>query len=279
MSIQNIGANIAKMRKAKGATQEELAKAVGVSAQAVSKWENGGVPDAELFPAIADFFEVTIDALFGREVSEQNLEKALADKIISTHENERMHTAFDLLWVIERAFYGKQPDESETIADCHKDKAPDEQIYSSIQTDSGYTHMGIGNQRDFFFLMPDQENLSQKLVDHVDFCAFFRDLAEEDVFNAFIFLYKRSASKSFTEQLLVKHIGVPEERAREIIEIMKKYGHIWSQPLELDDREITVYRFSPQPYFIGLLLFARDMIHKPERFYYYSGGRSKPYLT
>ena len=35
MSIQNIGANIAKMRKAKGATQDDLARAVGVSAQAV----------------------------------------------------------------------------------------------------------------------------------------------------------------------------------------------------------------------------------------------------
>ena len=78
---------------------------------------------------------------------------------------------------------------------------------------------------------------------------------------------------------MVKHIGVTEERASEIIEIMKKYGHIWSQPLELDDREVTVYRFSPQPYFIGFLVFARDLIHKPERFCYYFGGRSKPYLT
>ena len=279
MSIQNIGANIAKMRKAKGATQDDLARAVGVSAQAVSKWENGGVPDAELFPAIADFFGVTIDALFGREVSEENLEKALMAKIYDTSEEKKMQTAFDLLWVLEHGFYGKQSDENDTIDKCLQACSWEDQIYSSIQKDYGYTHMGLGNQRKFFFLMPEQEDLAHNLVDGVDFCSLFRDLAEEDVFNAFIFLYKRSASKSFTEQLLVKHIGVTEERASEIIEIMKKYGHIWSQPLELDDRDVTVYRFSPQPYFIGFLVFARDMIHKPECFCYYSGGRSKPYLT
>lgn len=44
------------MRKERGIKQEELANYVGVSAQAVSKWENGGVPDTELLPRIADFF-------------------------------------------------------------------------------------------------------------------------------------------------------------------------------------------------------------------------------
>ena len=46
-----IGSNIAALRKEKGITQEELANALGVSAQAVSKWD------------IADYFGVTVDAL------------------------------------------------------------------------------------------------------------------------------------------------------------------------------------------------------------------------
>ena len=40
---KNIGENIAELRKTKGAKQDDLATAVGVSAQAVSKWENGGI--------------------------------------------------------------------------------------------------------------------------------------------------------------------------------------------------------------------------------------------
>ena len=63
----NIGSNIARLRREMGLTQEQLGNLVSVSAQAVSKWENGGMPDTELIPAIADALHVTIDTLFGRE--------------------------------------------------------------------------------------------------------------------------------------------------------------------------------------------------------------------
>ncbi|MBQ4428303.1 MAG: helix-turn-helix transcriptional regulator [Clostridia bacterium] len=63
----NIGSNIARLRREMGLTQEQLGNLVSVSAQAVSKWENGGMPDTELISAIADALHVTIDTLFGRE--------------------------------------------------------------------------------------------------------------------------------------------------------------------------------------------------------------------
>ena len=65
-TVQTIGMQIAKLRKEKNITQEELAKNLDVSAQAVSKWENGGAPDLELLPRIADYFGVSIDHIFGR---------------------------------------------------------------------------------------------------------------------------------------------------------------------------------------------------------------------
>ena len=59
-----IGSNIAALRKEKGITQEEHANALGVSAQAVSKWENNSsCPDVSLLTVIADYFGVTVDAL------------------------------------------------------------------------------------------------------------------------------------------------------------------------------------------------------------------------
>lgn len=62
------GERIAKYRKEKNMTQEALANPLGVTNQAVSKWENDqSYPDIEQLPNIADLFGVTIDALFGRE--------------------------------------------------------------------------------------------------------------------------------------------------------------------------------------------------------------------
>ena len=66
-TIQTIGAQIAKLRKENNITQEELAKNLDVSAQAVSKWENGGAPDMEMMPRIADYCGGSIDYLFGRK--------------------------------------------------------------------------------------------------------------------------------------------------------------------------------------------------------------------
>lgn len=63
-----IGTTIAALRREKGLTQDALAAQLGVSAQAVSKWENGlSCPDILMLPEIAEFFDVSVDALFGRE--------------------------------------------------------------------------------------------------------------------------------------------------------------------------------------------------------------------
>ena len=62
----SIGTNIYTLRKAKKLTQAQLAEKLGVSEQAVSKWENEQcAPDVSLFPILADYFGVSIDRLFG----------------------------------------------------------------------------------------------------------------------------------------------------------------------------------------------------------------------
>jgi len=62
----NIGRNIYELRKEKGLTQAQLAEKMGVTEQAVSKWENdNSIPDVSLFPVLANFFGVSIDRLYG----------------------------------------------------------------------------------------------------------------------------------------------------------------------------------------------------------------------
>ena len=52
-----LGSRIAEYRRAKGITQDQLAEHMGVSSQAVSKWENDlSCPDITLLPRLADYF-------------------------------------------------------------------------------------------------------------------------------------------------------------------------------------------------------------------------------
>ena len=69
--VGKLSERIAALRKERGLTQEQLGDLVGVSAQAVSKWEKGGTPDVELLPVLSRQLGVTIDALFGMEGGEQ----------------------------------------------------------------------------------------------------------------------------------------------------------------------------------------------------------------
>ncbi|MBE6935113.1 MAG: helix-turn-helix domain-containing protein [Ruminococcaceae bacterium] len=60
-----MGARIRQLRTQKGLTQDGFAKELGISAQAVSKWETGaGCPDIAMLPLIAGILECSIDALF-----------------------------------------------------------------------------------------------------------------------------------------------------------------------------------------------------------------------
>ena len=66
MTTLKINEQIAFLRKQKGLTQEELANALGVTNQAVSKWESAQCcPDIQLLPTIAEMFDVSVDELLG----------------------------------------------------------------------------------------------------------------------------------------------------------------------------------------------------------------------
>ena len=63
------GDTISYYRKLYSMTQEELSRQLGISAQAVSKWEQGlSSPDISILPLIADVFHISIDELFGRKL-------------------------------------------------------------------------------------------------------------------------------------------------------------------------------------------------------------------
>ena len=77
----NIGNKIKELRKQRGITQDQLANSIGISFQAVSKWENGiALPDITLAPILASYFGVSMDELF--EFNLKEIESAI-DSIVN----------------------------------------------------------------------------------------------------------------------------------------------------------------------------------------------------
>lgn len=66
--MASIGTRIMELRRKRSITQDQLAETMGVSSQAVSKWENDiSCPDITLLPKLADYFSVSIDTLLRGE--------------------------------------------------------------------------------------------------------------------------------------------------------------------------------------------------------------------
>lgn len=108
-----LGEKIKQLRKRDGRKQEDLAKALGVTCQAISRWEaNGGYPDMELIPAIANYFNVSIDELFGYSKDREEKLKTILSKAESA-----INAQGDMAECIEllRAAADEFPNESKVL--------------------------------------------------------------------------------------------------------------------------------------------------------------------
>lgn len=82
LDLTSIGYQIQSLRKAKGYTQNQLGDLVGVSFQAVSKWERGEtLPDIATFVTLAEVLDTTIDNLLhgGKQITEYKGRKTMDD--------------------------------------------------------------------------------------------------------------------------------------------------------------------------------------------------------
>ena len=91
---------ISKRRKELGLTQQELADKLFVSDKVISKWETGkSVPDTSILLELANVLEISLDELLksGKEVTEQSIKTAVADKVDVKYKNILL---FTLLFIV-----------------------------------------------------------------------------------------------------------------------------------------------------------------------------------
>ena len=105
----NIADRIQHLRKSKGISQEELADKIGVSRQAVSKWESEqSIPDIEKIILLSDYFETTTDFLLKGIEPAQKIEKkcsAMIFVIVGTILNAIGLVSSIIIWIERQTVY------------------------------------------------------------------------------------------------------------------------------------------------------------------------------
>ena len=157
-----IGENIRKHRRDMGLSQEILAERLGVSFQAVSKWErNETYPDVTLLPAIANFFHISVDSLLGtdeiREAEEINAIVAKCyehdthyegDKLIETIEEglKKFPNNFKLLSWYAYAIQNKNPEKCVETCKYILDNCTNQGIRNWTQSNLCYGYYKSGDR-------------------------------------------------------------------------------------------------------------------------------------
>ena len=285
------------LRKEKKVTQEQLATHLGVSPQAVSKWENGSYPEGDLLPAIADFFEVSIDYLYGRGGRDKSFEQIVFDKIreVSIKDFERdgnAETHRELLRLIKNIQWAIQTGSwinNETFFERPNDPLDYPKMGSVILDNLLYSYMGLREDNDFhlFLSSPEDKSIFEKLFrDTGKVETLFRFLSDRDHIAIVAYLYSLAQEEYAGVDTIAKATGVKKEKVSAALdELVHKIcaspnPAITSVKEVTSDKENVIYGVNPGlgGLFIGLMMVAAEYTAPPEGYSMQINCRTKSWL-
>jgi transcriptional regulator with XRE-family HTH domain len=280
MEAEKMGKVIAELRKEKGATQEDLAAAAGVSVQAVSKWENGGLPDISLLPAIADYFAVSVDELFGRKGIPADAKQAVRERLFALADKRKGNLSwlgntkemsgelFELCHAAFRLFIAPDLDEPlDTVCEA----------VAKLKGKTAYGHAVVGGCRmyieltdiPFFMLMHEPDGGWKNKLPEITACSdFFKLLSDPDTLRALYCIISTPLGNEdftplyFTRKYLSGKLGFTEGEAQRHIDVLLKLSFIKKTELIIDEEETFVYSPSHhQSILLPLLAVAKIIVN------------------
>lgn len=268
--MSTIQKQIAALRRERGLTQEQLGQLVGVSAQAVSKWETGGTPDVELLPSIADHLGVTIDTLFGREKQEIKKLPALLDGWLSKFpEEERMSQLFSLLaetfqsialpGLIER--YHPLSFTRDGLTDTGTAEL---WLRSMCSTDSGMLLGILDEETPLYLLLPQfSKGYETVFADNDAYRKLFSALCLPGSLEILRYLYAQKPGY-YTTDAIVNRCTLSEETVKAALVAMTACNLLEETGIVFGDRSENAYRLHDNFGFVPFLIFARWLMEKDD---------------
>ena len=257
-----IGEQIKKYRVQKKYTQEKLGGMIGVTTQAVSKWERGGTPDAEVLPALADALGVSIDALFGRE--EQDVQLLLTKKLSTMPNEEAFRQAFNYCWSFIPGLTGDESF-SESFYEAftghpgqQSDQSPD--FLAKLLRDDGLTLARMSNDFRYFFLMvrPHDDGILSHFEGEEAIRQVFALLADKKILKTLYYLYTVS-NIPVTTQLISQGTGMELSEVERCMKTLCDKMIVHPMKIASVDGEINSYIIRFEANVLPLLCYADEI--------------------
>lgn len=272
----SLSQNIKKYRLRKGLTQEGLASILGLSAQAVSKWETSETyPDGAMLVPLANVLEVSLDALFDNETaSMKEISGEIARLIKSAPHEDGFKLTRELCWQIEKALFNYGFSENMSYV-------PDEiehlELSSHILNDYGFTVVSNG-RAPFFSVFPQfDENYSDVIGDGEEMRKIFDALSSPETMRAVLFIHRHEKNYVFEKEYLGDVCDIPEEKLDGVIDDLAALHLLYPEPIDMNGEQRTLFFTEPSHVIIALFLFAHEIDYRGG-YCCQAGERTKPYL-
>ena len=257
----SLSANIKRLRLEKDMTQEQLATKLGVSAQAVSKWETSETyPDGALLIPLANELEVSLDELFGNEsVTMADISSKIVKLIHNTEATERFNIARDIGWQIERGLFDCRM-EIEKKYDPNEIK--NQKNASYILDDNGFTIVSNGKEPFFSVFPQPEEGYGHFLNDKDDLQKIFAALSHTDTMNALIYLYHKNENFVFESAVLQRDCEIANNQISAVMSDLLTLKLIRKQELTINGENRVLYYSRPSHKLLAVLLMTREIGYK-----------------
>lgn len=274
---------IAELRKERGFTQEQLGQLVGVSAQAVSKWEKGGAPDVELLPALADRLGVTIDTLFGRSREEiEDMPQMLIRWLEAIPAERRpdqffrlLAATFPSLTTMGHDFY---VDVAATVLpSCY---TPDRSwLRSGLDLFNAIGIVIPAEDFPLYMLLPEPpEGYVSQLASDEEYRRLFSALSMEGSLELLRYLYGQKEA-FYSVPALANRAGLPLEQVGLVVEALAQCNLLRRRSIELEEGSTDVYVIHDNLSFVPFLYMARWLMEKDDAWVVCWQTRKRPILA
>lgn len=276
----SFSANLRRIRKEKGITQEQLAERVGVSPQAVSKWEISSYPDAQLLPIISDSLGVTIDELYGGKRAEEiDIKERIVEYFASLPREKLFPEMTEICLAFSMACCGTR---RYVPLEDHILYGKEQETYSQIYWNEGFFLSRLNGNLPFVWILPKPttgESFDDVLAYDPKMAEMFRFLSLPNALRVLYFLTGRKGSMFFNRKTLMTELSITEENAAQIIDEMLSFELIWCAELNSGDTGEMIYQYVADCYFVSFLALARTLLKQPRCYYYGDKEREEPFFT
>ena len=253
MASNQLSKNIARCRKQIGMTQEDLGQALFVSGQAVSRWERGGTPDAELLPKIADALGVSPAA-------------------------KRVERAEQLAWHMMKivASSGGGPGKSYFRAmtanenmDRRSAETPQQvPVNNYFDFDGGIMQACVARDFHYALVMPEPEHgYASIMKNSAAYRRFFAFLSQEHYLDMLVLAYRVPGERNFTADFASRQLGIEESEAERILDHMYQTRMLQRSEIRLADRILYAYARHDETLIVPFLYFAGELMHNSDVYY------------